>query len=92
MSHSPSPPEQAAPAKLPTLEQRLEGLPSDVAMLLQAARAALEQRKADEAERWLEQALARAEHHPERLRLAGIARHLQGQPQALRIPMHPAPG
>lgn len=96
MSHSQSTPEPTAPAGLPTLEQRLEGLPPDLAELLRAVRAALEQRRADEAAQWLEQARTRAEPHPEFLRLFGITRHLQERPQEavalLRRALDASPG
>lgn len=96
MSESQSMPEQPAPAGLPSLEQRLEGLPPDLAALLRAVRAALEQRRADEAAQWLEQAQVRAEPHPEFLRLLGITRHMQGRPQdaiaLLRRALEASPG
>src|SRR5688500_1573140 len=96
MSDSPSMPEQPAPAGLPTLEQRLEGLPPDLAELLLAVRAAIGQRRPDEAAQWLDQARARAEQHPEFLRLLGITRQLQGRPQEaialLRRALDASPG
>lgn len=96
MSDSHSMPEVPAPAGLPTLEQRLDGLPPDLAALLRNVRSALEQRQADDADRWLEQARARLERHSEFLRLSGITRHLQGRAQEavvlLRRALEASPG
>ena len=64
----------------PTLDQRLAGLPPELAARLREARSALEGRRADDAARVLEQVQAAAGAHPEFLRLLGITRQFQRRP------------
>ncbi|HZP67726.1 MAG TPA: sulfotransferase [Rudaea sp.] len=67
-----------------TLEQRLAGLPPEIARDVVEVIRAVEERRVDEAERMLRTVLPRAPAHAEVLRLAGAVHFLRGRvPQAV---------
>ena len=65
-----------------TPQQRVAGLPRDIAQIAQAIERALQQQRLDDAERDVAVALARAPQHPEILRLRGIVQGRRGQAMA----------
>jgi len=62
-----------------TQQQRVVGLPADLAQRAAAIEQALRQQRLDEAENGVVQALAQAPHHPEILRLCGVIQYRRGR-------------
>jgi tetratricopeptide (TPR) repeat protein len=80
LSSAATPATPAGATELPSLDQRLAGLPLRAQRLLREARQLLEARDAPGADALLERAQGFAGDHPEYLRLVAITRQLQGRP------------
>jgi tetratricopeptide (TPR) repeat protein len=96
MNLSSSAADAGTPPVVASLDLRLAGLTEATAQALRAARAALDRRDPETADRALVQTGGSAALHPEYLRLLGIVRHLQKRPReaiaALRQALELVPG